>query len=321
MCTAVIKKTRTGSYFLRNLDDSYYFKNELIITPKDYQFSLRGYDDIQVVQKYKIWGIGRVIDNFPLYFDCVNEHGLSFAGLAFSKLAYYREKDESKINLTPYELPLYLLGKCKTIKEVADEMKDISLLKMDFSDELKLTDLHFVMGDKLGNSLVIEPLKNGLVLYPGKDIVLTNAPTLKYQFFYLNNFLNLNNGNSLNSLRFTIPFSNYSYGLGAYGLPGDYSSCSRFVKANYLVKTFQDSKSYLCTVYNLFNILGQVSMPVGAVYREKEKAYETTVYSVVYALGEAVIYLRKFNYLDTIKINVDAYQNYQGKNKVVSYQI
>ena len=124
-----------------------------------------------------------------------------------------------------------------------------------------------------------------------------------------------------NNMKFTIPFSNYSFGLGAYGLPGDYSSSSRFVKANYLMKTCIDSYRKQSNIYNLFNILSQVSMPLGAVYKDKEKIYETTVYSVIYSLKERRLYLRKMNYLETMSINIDAYIYNKDGNELMVYPI
>jgi choloylglycine hydrolase len=321
MCTALIKKTKEDVYLLRNLDDSYYLNNEIIITPKNYSYLLKGYVSKKIVNDYEIWGIGRVIDEYPLYFDCVNEHGLSFAALAFKNLAVYQDFDYKKLNLAPYELPLYLLGKCKNIKEVTQELAKINILNFDFSKKVTLTPLHFIFGDKTGASLIVEPLKNGIMTYKGGNAVLTNAPSLKYQFFNLSNYQNLSNGDMKNNMKFTIPFSNYSFGLGAYGLPGDYSSSSRFVKANYLMKTCIDSYRKQSNIYNLFNILSQVSMPLGAVYKDKEKIYETTVYSVIYSLKERRLYLRKINYLETMSINIDAYIYNKDGNELMVYPI
>ena len=43
--------------------------------------------------------------------------------LNFPDLCYYYDIDNTKINLAPYELPLYLLSKCKSIKEVKNIIK------------------------------------------------------------------------------------------------------------------------------------------------------------------------------------------------------
>ena len=87
------------------------------------------------------------------------------------------------------------------------------------------------------------------------------------------------------------------------------------------MKTFVNSNVKTNNIFNLFNILNQVAMPLGAVYKEKERAYEATIYSVIYSLAERKLYIKKFNYLDTMMINIDSYIiNKDGKD-IIKYFI
>ncbi len=59
------------------------------------------------------------MQDYPLYYDAVNEKGLGIAGLNFVGNAHYNEKPVAdKDNITQFELIPWILGKCATVKEV-----------------------------------------------------------------------------------------------------------------------------------------------------------------------------------------------------------
>ena len=71
MCTAVTCDTRDGVYCGRTLDHDTSYGEEVILTPRNYRFRYRhtGHADRQ----YAIIGIGCVREDYPLYYDAVNE--------------------------------------------------------------------------------------------------------------------------------------------------------------------------------------------------------------------------------------------------------
>ena len=64
--------------------------------------------------------------------------------------------------------------------------------------------------------------------------VLTNNPTFDYHMFNLNNFMTLSKGEPENTFAQSMELKPYSRGMGAMGLPGDFSSMSRFVRAAFV---------------------------------------------------------------------------------------
>jgi choloylglycine hydrolase len=82
----------------------------------------------------------------------------------------------------------------------------------------------------------------------------------------------------------------FSRGNGALGLPGDFSSCSRFIKAAF-GKENAVSESPEESMSQIFHILESVSMIKGCV-RLPEDKLEKTVYSAC-ADGEKGIYYYK----------------------------
>ena len=96
MCTAVTYKTK-DFYFGRTLDYEFSYGDEITITPRNYKIKLRHQKAIK--NHYAIIGMAYVTENYPLYYDAINEKGLCIAGLNFVGNARYNEPADNKDNL------------------------------------------------------------------------------------------------------------------------------------------------------------------------------------------------------------------------------
>lgn len=301
MCTAINVKLN-DTYFGRNLDLDYEFDASVIIVPRNYTINFKKEDSI--TSHYAMLGVGIVIDDYPLYADAINEKGLSIAGLNFPFNAKYFEYQEGKKNLTTYELVLYLLARCKSVQEAKKELKNINLLNEDFSPQVKLTPLHFLISDA-NSSIVLESTSDGLHVYDNKLHVLTNNPPFKYQEEHLSSFDKLSN-QSLDPN--TISHSSqlfYSYGTGGYGLPGDYSSSSRFIKAHFVKKYLVPSNDELDNVKSFFSVLNSVEMPYGSI--KTNLGYEFTRYTTCYNACRGILYYKTYKNPNINKISLNNY--------------
>ena len=237
MCTA-ISLNSNDHYFGRNLDFEYDFGSKIIITPRDFCFKF--YNGTNTNRHYAMIGMAIEADNYPLYFDATNETGLSMAGLNFPGNADYKPLDENLNNITPFEFIPYILGKCKNIYEALEEVNKINLVNINFSGDLPLSPLHWIISDKT-KSLTIESVKTGFKIYENPVGVLTNNPTFDYHLMNLNNYMSLHEGKGENKFSNELKFNNYSLGLGALGLPGDFSSISS--KSKNFERTFTPTLS------------------------------------------------------------------------------
>ena len=91
MCTATTYKTK-DFYFGRTLDYEFSYNEEITITPRNYEFKFRNKGSIS--NHYAIIGMAYIAENYPLYYDAINEKGLGMAGLNFVGNAYYNEQEE-----------------------------------------------------------------------------------------------------------------------------------------------------------------------------------------------------------------------------------
>ena len=83
MCTAATYKTK-DFYFGRTLDYEFSYGDEIIITPRNYPFVFRHTKTLE--NHYALIGMACCADNYPLYYDAINEKGLGMAGLNLSEM-------------------------------------------------------------------------------------------------------------------------------------------------------------------------------------------------------------------------------------------
>ncbi|MBE6837755.1 MAG: linear amide C-N hydrolase [Ruminococcus sp.] len=275
MCTAIYDNK--NSLFGRTLDLEYSYNEAITITPRNFNFSPKIESPIKT--KFTIMGMGIVAENFPLYFDAFNEKGLAVAALNFPKSACYYEPIPNHLNLAPFEIIPYILGVCQNIYEAKELLNSLNVCDISFSDEYKSTPLHWMIADQT-ESIVVESTESGLQIYENDLNVITNEPTFHYQTTYFKNFGRLS------------PFDEdeqYSRGLSSYGLPGDFSSTSRFVRAAYLLKN-----SITLNKTQFFKLLDNVSVPRGAI-QLKNGENVITQYSCCMDLQNKIYYYKTYN--------------------------
>ena len=100
MCTAATYQTK-DFYFGRTLDYEFSYGDEIVITPRNYQFDFRPRESLQ--SHYAMIGMAHVVGNDPLYYDAFNEKGLAMAGLNFVGNASYYDVEEGKENIAQFE--------------------------------------------------------------------------------------------------------------------------------------------------------------------------------------------------------------------------
>ena len=306
MCTAITYNTK-DHYFGRNLDLEYSYKETVTITPRNYEFKFRKVEDVK--NHYAIIGMAYVANNFPLYYDAINEKGLGMAGLNFPGNAYYNEIENEKNNIAPFEFIPYVLSQCSNIEETKKLLQNINIAKINFSDELPASPLHWIIADK-ESSITVESVKDGLKIYDNPVGVLTNNPTFDIHMFNLNNYMNLSTEPPVNNFSKKLNLETYSRGMGAMGLPGDLSSLSRFVKTTFTKMNSKSGDSESESISQFFHILYSVYQQRGCVHMG-ENNYEITIYSSCCNMDKGIYYYTTYENnqitgIDMNKENLDS---------------
>lgn len=286
MCTAITYHTSGGHYFGRNLDLDRSYDEAVAVTPRNLPFAFRRAGTLQT--HYAMVGMAHVADGYPLYYDAVNETGLSMAGLNFPASAVYQPEQAGRDNVTPFEFIPWLLGQCADLAQARQLLARVSLADIPFSDALPLAPLHWLIADQSG-AIVAEPLAGGLKIHENPVGVLTNEPPFDYQMFHLNNHMQLTREAPRSSFAEGLELHPYCLGMGAMGLPGDLSSASRFVRAAFTRLNSVSGPSEEESVSQFFHILGSVAQTRGCA-RAGEDRYEITVYSSCCSMDRGVYY-------------------------------
>lgn len=314
MCTAVSFLTKEH-YFGRNLDLEYSYIETVAITPRNFPFHFRKKEILK--SHYAMIGIAYVHENYPLYYDATNEKGLSMAGLNFPHYADYKPEETEKDNIAPFEFIPWILGQCATVDEAKILLEKLNLFKENYSSELPLSPLHWMIADR-NSSIVVEPVKEGLKIYENPVGVLTNSPTFDMQLFHLNNYMSISPKASQNHFSSELDLQRYSNGMGALGMPGDWSSQSRFVKATFTKMNSICGDSETESVSQFFHILGSVEHQRGCVDMEND-LYEITIYSSCCNTDKGIYYYRTYDNSQIIAIDMHR-ENLDGA-QVISYPL
>lgn len=274
MCTAMTYKTR-DCYFGRTLDIECGYGEQVVMMPGHFPLVFRQAGEMK--DHFAMLGMAVVAQGHPLYFDAVNEHGLAMAGLNFPGNAVYFPVQDGKENVAPFELIPYILGQCRTVEEAKEKLNTINIADIFFSESMPLTTLHWMIADK-HSSIVAESVQDGLKVYDNPVGVMTNSPSFDYHMTHLADYMQLTNQPAEN--RFGCDaLQTYSRGMGSVGLPGDWSSGSRFVRAAFVKKYSVSPDSELASVGQFFHMLGAVSVPNGCMQLENGQYQRTSCIS------------------------------------------
>lgn len=269
MCTAV---TMQGKHFYmgRNLDLARAFGERVTVTPR--RFPLRFLAQPAQNEHYAMIGTAAAEGLFPLYAEAMNERGLCAAGLYFPESAAYLPRAAGKYNVAPHEMIAWLLGRCANAAQAKLLLQDTCVVGEPFG-ALPVPPLHWLVADRTA-CFVVEPRADGLRLYDDPFGVLANEPPYPYHAHNMRNYLHLTA--DWPAPRCGLPLRPYGLGLGGFGLPGDLSSASRFVRAAFArANAGGAGESPEEEAAQLFHILGSVEAVRGCARGEGGEADET----------------------------------------------
>lgn len=251
MCTA-ISYNNNGHLFGRTLDLEISYNEKIIITPRNFPLKFRHESESE--NHFSIIGTGIIANNFPLYFDAMNEKGLSIAGLNFPESAYFESHKKDLINIATFEVIPYILGYCTNVSDAENLLNKINITNDDFNNEMKAATLHWIIADK-EKAITLECTKSGMKIYENKMGVLTNEP--EFSFHKTNAKLFLKDKNSKN-------------------LPGDLSSSSRFIRAAFAnMNSVSNGENNISQFFHILDFVKQIK----GLARFKNGKYEITQYS------------------------------------------
>lgn len=304
MCTGLRFTDDQGNlYFGRNLDVGQDYGEKVIVTPRNYPLHYKYLDDTKTTKG--VIGMGIVVDDYPSYFECINDDGLGIAGLNFPHFAKFSDKPkEGMVNLASYEIMMWVTQNFTRVEDVKKNLKMVNLVNEAINPSFPVAPLHWIISDN-EESIVVEMSKQyGMRVFDNGVGVLTNSPDFNWQITNLGNYTGLSPHDATKQNWNTEEVGPWGVGTGSLGLPGDSIPASRFVKAAYLNANYPTVKGEEANVAKFFNILKAVAMVKGSVVNNAGQD-EYTVYTACYSQLTKTYYYNMYNDFDLKKVKLD----------------
>ena len=199
----------------------------------------------------------------PILVDGVNSAGLMGALLHYPGYAHYLSDPRPEtMAVHPGRLLAWLLSRCADVEECVQAMEQITLV-----DELiqgKPLPAHYILSDRGGETVIIEPDEGGLSIHRNTIGVLTNSPDYLWHRTNLRNYVGVTNLPKAPQTVAGHEVREFGERLGGgSGLPGDYSSPSRFVRLAFMKEFAVRGKDELDGISRMFRAFAPVDIPEG----------------------------------------------------------
>lgn len=203
--------------------------------------------------------------------DGINEYGLAGDIQVLMEATHASTADLDKRNLKPVlgeELITFVLTHFKSVAEIKDHIQEYGLLDQpltsgDLSVEMPL---HYTFADETNAAVILEPTDNGAFKVYDSIGVMTNSPEYNWHLTNIRNYISLDNMDpkttKVVSDRLSLEPIEAGTGYGMFGLPGDYTSPSRFVRATF-VANHMDPFTAEDGINQLYSIFRTVMVPRG----------------------------------------------------------
>lgn len=245
----------------------------------------------------------------PSVVDGVNEHGLSAVTQYFADEYCYSTREEieaaGKKPVYAEQCIFYLLSMCQTVEDVKELLPTISIIDESMIQKGGLPQ-HFYIKDASGKSIVVEPsLKLGFKVFDNEVGVMTNSPAFDWHLQNLRNYTFLSKRNVGDIQLGSAVIPSFGKGSGLHGIPGDYTSPSRFVRAAALLQ-FSEPTDSKYAVNKGFHLLDTSDIVKGVIQLEDSLQY--TQYTSLYDLTKREMYIRLYDNFTIQKICFDEAQ-------------
>lgn len=271
-CTSFLLRGNDGGYvYGRTMEFGLPLKSELTTIPRNYVAKGIGVDGkygsgMSWTAKYAAVGMNPL--GLPELVDGMNEKGLIAGMLNLPNSAEYQAVSaaNSAESISSLQVLTYALTSFATVDEVKAGLGKIKVNGAKIAQYGNNTPrVHYTFHDANGKSIAVEYIKGELQITDNPIGVMTNDPPFQDHLNSIGNYLNLSKVEKpplvINGAKFAAPSS----GSGLHGLPGDYLSPSRFIRALFLANSVPNNYSTAQMNAAAWHILGSFDIPPGAV--------------------------------------------------------
>ncbi|UQS84269.1 choloylglycine hydrolase family protein [Bombilactobacillus thymidiniphilus] len=216
----------------------------------------------------------------PITFDGVNDEGLMGATLYFPVYCSYQDAaTDHTWAVSPDKVISVVLGEATTLADVKTLFQEQITIVNDANPTLNaVSPLHYIFSDSTGASLIVEPQADGVHIIDNSVGMMTNSPDYHWHETNLRNYLAVTPKQHDDVEFFGKTLKLFSQGSGTFGLPGDYTPVSRFVRTAFMKNNVEPAEDEATGVTLAHHVLEPVSIPRGIVVTSND-TFDYTCYS------------------------------------------
>ena len=226
----------------------------------------------------------------------MNEKGLAGGMFYHEGFAEYAEYDPTLADksIAPSQVLAFILSNFSTLQEVRDGLQRVRVVPVVDPDLKKPFPLHVMVVQPGGESMVIEFKDGGPKFFDNPVGVIANNPTFDWHLTNLRNYGFLSQKPFETAQWGELKITPLAGGSGFLGLPGDFTSPSRFVRATVFAHTSRSTKGGPDTVQELFRILDNFNLGAkqaeGADASSEVSIPSSTQYTIANDTKNRIIY-------------------------------
>lgn len=305
-CSSIAWETQDGKHIWgRNYDFNSIAESATTVVPRGLKYYTAGtpYDhnlseENIVTAKYAAVGVGTMaMQVTPVFYEGINEKGLMGGQLFYAGFASFPDVPRpNSQELNPGYVVTHALLQCATVDEVVDLLtKKATCVNQALAGSTAT--VHWAFSDRSGETIIIEPDNQQITIYRHTAGVMTNSPDYRWHKQNLLSYLNVKNDEfpdrNMDGIEVQKPFK----GTGALGLPGDFTSQSRFIRASFLKYYGIKGQNEEEGIQYLFHLLDNVAMPLGIVKvsdHGNQQDYDETIYSAAMCAESLKFYWKSY---------------------------
>ena len=329
-----------SSFILKNADKTYVYartfefgislQEQLALVPRNYAFKGIGPDNFEGsglnwTGKYAF--IGTRVFGLPQLIDGMNEKGLSGGLQNAPTSAVYQNPtgDDARNSIASYQLLNYILSNFATTDEVKSGLAKIFVNSSPLQQFGGIVRIHATVHDTQGKSIVVEYLDGKLVITDNPVGAMANDPPISWHLANVNAYVNLSPFGAPPREFAGDTFAAQSIGSGLHGLPGDFSSPSRFLRAFFFSQYAQTYATTLPKVEMAWNIINMFDIPPGSAMVDtqaeaeakmkagQDPGYDYTTHTIVADTQNLTYYYRPYDSLNISKVEMKS-QDLDGQD-------
>ncbi|MCX6282666.1 MAG: linear amide C-N hydrolase [Bacteroidetes bacterium] len=232
--------------------------------------------------------------------------GMNEKGLCISELWYESDMQYQAVALADSSKALaqiiysdWVLGNFSTVDEVRAATKGVKVFM--YTDPVKMkmpVTVHFIVYDADGGCIVVEYDKGVCNIYDDPLGIMTNSPSLPWQYTNLRQYVGLANTNPIPIKEGSFSFSPTCHGDGMLGIPGDLSPPSRFVRLAMFEKFVVRQADAASNLNLCEHVINSFTIPFGVIVDKDAKgnvvSSESTQWVTFRDISNRVFYFKTY---------------------------